>query len=131
MNETAGNKGRTLPPKAVRSAACFPSRDTHIKERSAHCALHLPEAHTEKPERLAVATTFVFVPMEGGDGRSWGGAVAPLVAHAGGEVIRHTKKPLSEVRAAVGGVPRPTQPTRPRPKAAAGSALASGEALVE
>jgi hypothetical protein len=39
----------------------------------------------------------------GGDGRSWGGAVAPLVAHAGGEVIRHTKKPLSEVRAAVGG----------------------------
>ncbi|MBD1207485.1 MAG: hypothetical protein H9535_03590 [Ignavibacteria bacterium] len=38
---------------------------------------------------------------------------------------------MSEVRAAVGGFPRPTQPTRPRPKAAAGSALASGEALVE
>ncbi|MBD1207486.1 MAG: hypothetical protein H9535_03595 [Ignavibacteria bacterium] len=76
MNETAGNKGRTLPPKAVRSAACFPSRDTHIKERSAHCALHLPEAHTEKPERLAVATTFGFEPMEGGTG-VLGGARSP------------------------------------------------------
>jgi hypothetical protein len=73
---TAGNKGQTLPPKAVRFAACFPSRDTHIKERSAHCAHHAPQAPTEKPKRLAVATTFVFVPMEGGTG-VLGGARSP------------------------------------------------------
>jgi hypothetical protein len=76
MNETARNKGQTLPPKAVRFAACFPSRDTHVKERSAHCAHHAPQAPTEKPERLAVATTFVFVPMEGGTG-VLGGARSP------------------------------------------------------
>jgi hypothetical protein len=96
---------------------------------TAHCATTRAASADRKARAVSGGDNIWLRADGGGDGRSWGGAVAPLVAHAGGEVIRHTKKPLSE--ASVGGFPDQRSQRAPDRRRRRGAHWQAARRLVE